>query len=29
MGPDELGKYTAEQVTRWAGIIPKLGIPPQ
>jgi tripartite-type tricarboxylate transporter receptor subunit TctC len=29
MGPDELGKYTAEQVTRWAGIIEKLNIPKQ
>jgi tripartite-type tricarboxylate transporter receptor subunit TctC len=29
MGPDELGKYTAEQVTRWAGIIDKLNIPKQ
>jgi tripartite-type tricarboxylate transporter receptor subunit TctC len=29
MGPDELGKYTAEQVTRWAGIINKLNIPKQ
>jgi tripartite-type tricarboxylate transporter receptor subunit TctC len=29
MGPDELGKYTAEQVTRWAGIIGKLNIPKQ
>jgi tripartite-type tricarboxylate transporter receptor subunit TctC len=29
MDPDELGKYTAEQVTRWAGIIDKLNIPKQ
>ena len=29
MGPDELQKYTAEQVTHWAGIIRKLGIPMQ
>ena len=29
MDPDELGKYTAEQVTRWTGIISKLNIPKQ
>ena len=29
MGPDELGKYTAEQVIRWTGIISKLNIPKQ
>lgn len=29
MGPDELQKFTAEQVPYWAGIIRKLGIPMQ
>ncbi len=29
MGPDELQKYTAEQVPYWGGIIRKLGIPMQ
>jgi tripartite-type tricarboxylate transporter receptor subunit TctC len=29
MGPDELTKYTAEEVTHWTGIIHKLGIPAQ
>jgi tripartite-type tricarboxylate transporter receptor subunit TctC len=28
-GPAELGKYTAEQVTHWTGIIRKLNIPMQ
>ena len=29
MGPEQLSKYTAEQVTTWGAIIRKLGIPPQ
>jgi tripartite-type tricarboxylate transporter receptor subunit TctC len=29
LGPDELNKYTAEQVTHWGEIIRKLGIPMQ
>jgi tripartite-type tricarboxylate transporter receptor subunit TctC len=29
MGPDELTKYTAEEVTHWTAIIHKLGIPAQ
>jgi tripartite-type tricarboxylate transporter receptor subunit TctC len=29
MTPDELGKYTADEVSRWTGIIGKLNIPKQ